>query len=196
MIDAIYRFDYAILDYIAEHWRCGFFDAVMPVITHFAKAGIGWIIVALILLCFKQTRKTGLMCAVALTTGLILCNFGLKPLVARIRPYENLARHASMLEALLVPPEKDFSFPSGHTIASFEVATVLMLRDRKRFGWAALALAVLIAFSRIYLYIHYPTDVFAAVILGIAIGFFSVWVVNAVDKRIRARRALTFPGAE
>ncbi|MBQ7171395.1 MAG: phosphatase PAP2 family protein [Clostridia bacterium] len=188
MTDAIYRFDYAILDYIAEHWRCGFLDAVMPVISEFAHSGIGWIAVALLLICFKKTRKTGLMCAAALTTGLILCNFGLKPLVARIRPYENTAIHEAI--ALIVPPEKDFSFPSGHTIASFEVAAVLMIRDRKRFGWASLVLAVLIAFSRLYLYVHYPTDVIAAVILGIAIGFFAVWVVNALDQKIRAKRGL------
>ena len=76
----------------------------------------------------------------------------------------------------------DYSFPSGHTLASFEAATVLMIRD-KRIGVPALILAVIIAFSRLYLYVHYPTDVLAGMILGVSIGIFACKAVDLLYKR-------------
>ena len=178
LINNIYSWDHAILEWIASHLRCAFLDTVMPIITFLGNAGWFWIVCSVLLLCFRQTRKTGLTVAVALLCGLLICNLGLKPLIHRIRPYD-----LWNIEITLIKRPTDFSFPSGHTAASFEAAVVLMLRDRKRFGWAALVLAVLIAFSRLYLYVHYPSDVFASILLGTLIAFFSEWLVTRFSKK-------------
>ena len=89
---------------------------------------------------------------------------------------------------LLIAAEKEFSFPSGHTIASFEAATALCIYHKK-LGIPALILASLIAFSRLYLYVHYPTDVFASVLLGVGIAFLSAKLVDE-GHRICRRRGL------
>lgn len=167
-----------ILDFIQEHIRCGFLDWFFPTITKLGDSGIFWILLAVIFLFFKKTRKTGLMMGVALLCGLIVGNITLKPLIHRIRPYD-----LNPDAVLLIDRLSDFSFPSGHTLSSFEGATVLMIRD-KRFGVPAMVLAVCIALSRLYLYVHYPTDVLAGAILGIGFGFLAVAVVNAVQKKI------------
>ena len=163
-------FDLPILDWIQAHLQCGFLDAVMPVITLFGEHGLFWIICAVILILTKKYRKAGLSMGVALLMGLIVCNLTLKPLIMRIRPYDYQLQNFGVTINLLIDGLHDFSFPSGHTIASFEACTVLMLND-KRLGIPATILAVLVAFSRLYLYVHYPTDVLAAVVLGIAFGF-------------------------
>ncbi len=121
-------------------------------------------IVAAVLFIIPKTRKTGLGMAIAMVIGLLVCNVTLKPLVARIRPYDLQAELGITIQ-LLGERMHDFSFPPGHTIASFEAA-VVMLKNSKKLGIPAMILAVLISFSRLYLYVHYPTDVFVSIILG------------------------------
>ena len=171
------EFELKILDFIREHLACPFLDAVMPVITSLANGGIIWILTAVLLLIFKKTRKTGFSVALALLCGLIIGNLLLKNLVGRIRPYD-LNEGVEVLIARL----SDYSFPSGHTLASFEAATVLMIRE-KRIGIPTLILAAIIAFSRLYLYVHYPTDVLAGIILGVFIGIFACKAVDLLYKR-------------
>ncbi len=171
MFDALNSFEIPILDAIGNI-KCGFFDAFFPVITRFADKGIGWIAIAVILLLFKRTRKTGFMVGAALLIGLIFGNGILKPLFDRERPYE-----FANITLTLIAPLHDGSFPSGHTLASFEAATVLMLRDR-RMGIPALVLAFVIAFSRLYLYVHYPSDVLAGILLGVLFGVLGVSIVK------------------
>ncbi len=170
-------FELKILDFIQEHLRCDFLDKVLPVITKLGDAGIFWIIVAIVLLFFKKSRKTGIMVGVALLCGLVIGNLTLKPLVARIRPYDM----PGVEMELLIERLSDKSFPSGHTLASFEAATVLLIND-KRFGIPAIVLASIIAFSRLYLYVHYPTDVLGGIVLGVLIAFASYSIVNKVQK--------------
>lgn len=176
------EFEIKILDFIRERFACPFLDTVMPVITSLANGGIIWIIAAVLLLIFKKTRKTGVSVAFALITGLIIGNLLLKNLVGRIRPYD----FNEGIE-ILVARLSDFSFPSGHTLASFEAATVLLIRD-KRLGVPALVLAVIIAFSRLYLYVHYPTDVLAGIILGVFIGIFACKAADKLERRLSARK--------
>ncbi|MBO5954254.1 MAG: phosphatase PAP2 family protein [Oscillospiraceae bacterium] len=171
------RFDLPILEWIAEHLHCAFLDTLMPLITLLGDAGIFWILCAAALLFFPKYRKIGLGMGAALIIGLLLCNVTLKPLVARIRPYDYQLLHFGKTVELLVATPHDFSFPSGHTIASFEAATVLLINNRK-LGIPAMILAVLIAFSRLYLYVHYPTDVLASVALGIGIAFLGNFLVS------------------
>lgn len=172
-------FDLPILDWIQAHLQCGFLDTVMPIITLFGEGGVFWIACAVILLCIPKTRKIGLGMGIALLLGLLVCNVTLKPLVRRPRPYD-LQEEMGVVINLLVSKQYDFSFPSGHTIASFEAATVLLIND-KRLGIPAMILAVLVSFSRLYLYLHYPTDVLFSVFAGILFAF----IGNALAQKVK-----------
>ena len=171
------RFDLPILEWIAEYLQCAFLDAVMPVITLLGDAGIFWIAIAVVLLLIPKYRKIGMGMGAALIMGLLVCNVTMKPLFARIRPYDYQLLHFGKEIKLLIEAQHDFSFPSGHTLASFEAATVLAIHSKKA-GIPALILASLIAFSRLYLYVHYPTDVLFSVAMGIGFGFLGAFLVK------------------
>lgn len=171
------NFELGILDFIQQYWGSAFLDFLMPIITALGDGGIFWIALAVILLFFKKTRKTGFTIGAALLIGFIVGNLFLKNVVGRIRPYD-----LNPNITLLVDKLHDYSFPSGHTLASFEAATAIYLRNKK-FGIAALILAFLIAFSRLYLYVHYPTDVLASIILGTAIAFLSYFIINKLYEK-------------
>ena len=175
-------FDLPILDWIQAHMQCTFLDKAMPIVTLFGDGGVFWILVAVALLFFAKYRKTGFSMGMALVLGLVVCNITLKPLVARIRPYDFQLQEFGREISLLISAQHDFSFPSGHTIASFEACTVLLLHD-KRMGIPATVLAILIAFSRLYLYVHYPTDVLVSLVLGIAFGLLGSFLVNLIYKK-------------
>ena len=170
-------FDLPILDWIAANLKCGLLDFLMPLITVLGDAGIFWILCSVVLILIPKYRKTGLSMGISLLIGLLVCNVTLKPLVGRIRPYDYQLQHFQKEIILLVEGLHDYSFPSGHTIASFEAATALLIGNKK-LGIPAMVLAVLIAFSRLYLYVHYPTDVLASVILGIGIAFLCTFLVK------------------
>ena len=176
-------FDLPILDWIQENLQSGFMDKFMPFITVFGDAGIFWMICAAVLFLFPKTRKTGLGMAIAMMIGLLVCNVTLKPLVARIRPYD-LQAELGVTIRLLCDAQHDFSFPSGHTIASFEAA-VVMLKNSKKMGIPAMILAILISFSRLYLYVHYPTDVFASVILGTLFALIGDAIAAKIAPKLR-----------
>ena len=179
---AAVSFDLPILDWIQETMQCAFLDKTMPIVTLFGDGGVFWIGIAVLLLFFPKYRKTGFSMGMALVLGLVVCNITLKPLVARIRPYDFQLQEFGREITLLISAQHDFSFPSGHTIASFEACTVLLLHD-KRMGIPATVLAILIAFSRLYLYVHYPTDVLVSLVLGIAFGLLGSFLVNLIYKK-------------
>ena len=163
-------FDLPILDWIAANLTSPALDWLMPRITALGNAGIFWILVAVVLLLLPKHRRAGAAMGAALLAGLLICNVLLKPLCARIRPFDFQLLYFGKTIPLLISAPGDFSFPSGHTIASFEAATVLLLY-RCKWGIPAIALAAVIAFSRLYLYVHYPSDVLFAMAAGIGIGF-------------------------
>lgn len=168
------NFDLPILEWIANNLRNPFLNFVMPIITMLGDAGIFWIACAVLFLVFPKTRKMGLTMGVSLLIGLLLCNVTLKPLIDRVRPYDYSKEY---MQYLMTSIHHDGSFPSGHTIASFEAATAICIYNKK-LGTVALVLAVLIAFSRLYLFVHYPTDVLASVVLGTGIAFLGKFLVN------------------
>ena len=175
-------FDLPILDWIQAHMQCTFLDKAMPIVTLFGDGGVFWILVAVALLFFAKYRKTGFSMGMALILGLLVCNIFLKPQVARIRPYNFQLQEYGREITLLVKGLNDYSFPSGHTIASFEACTVLMLHD-KRLGIPATVLAILIAFSRLYLYVHWPTDVLGGILVGAAAGWAGARLADALRRR-------------
>jgi len=183
MFELIAPYEIEFLDFIANNIVNPFLTPIFKLITHLGDAGIFWILLAAALLFFPKTRKTGATVAAALIFCLILGNLTLKPLIARIRPYD-------LVEGvkLLVPAESDYSFPSGHTLSSFAAAVALLL-CHKKWGVAALVLASLIAISRLYFYLHYPSDVIAGVILGILLGFLARSFVNLAQKKLEALSA-------
>ena len=179
-------FDLPILDWIQANLKSDLLDTVMPIITLFGDGGVFWIAIAVLLLCIPKTRKIGLGMGFALLMGLVVCNIPLKPLVGRIRPYD-LQEQLGVTIPLLTDRMHDYSFPSGHTIASFE-ASVVLLKNNKWMGIPAVILAVLIAFSRLYLYVHYPTDVIFSVFAGILFAFLGDALANKVVTRLPAKR--------
>lgn len=181
------NFDLPILDWIAANLWCPVLDVLMPIITLLGDAGIFWIACAVVMIFIPKYRKMGLSMGVALMIGLLLCNMTLKPLVARIRPYDYQLKEFGKVIELLVATPHDYSFPSGHTIASFEAAVAILIHNKK-LGVPAMILAVLIAFSRMYLYVHYPTDVLASVVLGTAIAFLGTWLVHKAWAAWEARK--------
>ena len=171
-------FELKILDFIQENFQCRILDVFFSTVTKLADSGIFWILLAVIFLFFKKTRKTGLMMGVALLCGLVVGNLTLKPLIGRIRPYD-----LNPDVTLLIGKLHDFSFPSGHTLSSFEGATVLMIRD-KRFGIPAMVLAAIIALSRLYLYVHYPTDILGGIIVGVICALLGYFVVDKIWEKV------------
>lgn len=158
-------------------------DKILAFITSLGNAGIIWIVLAVVLLILPKTRKTGIIVAAALLADLVLCNLILKNLVARVRPYD-----VNTAIAILIKKPLDFSFPSGHTAASFAAMTALFLAKMKKAWIAALVLAVLIAFSRLYFYVHYPTDVLGGAVVGILSGIIGYAIVEKIDKRRRTAK--------
>ena len=179
-------FDLPILDWIQANLTNPVLDFLMPIITLLGDAGIFWIICASILVLTKKYRRIGFGMAIALMMGLVVCNMILKPGVARIRPYDFQMQEFSREITLLIEKQHDFSFPSGHTIASFEACTVLMLGNKK-LGIPATLLAILISFSRLYLYVHYPTDVIASVILGTIFGIIGYLISHNISFSMKGK---------
>lgn len=156
--------DFLILDFIKEYLKNPVFDFLMPKITALGNSGFIWIVAAIVLLAVPKYRKGGVALSVGLIAGLLIGNITLKPLVARTRPFD-------LVEGieLLISAPTDFSFPSGHTLSSFIAAAILTMID-KRFGYIAIPLAILIAFSRMYLYVHYPSDILGGILLAAMIS--------------------------
>ena len=152
-------------------------DWIVPKITMLANGGWFWIVATLLLLLLPLYRKIGVHAAVSLIMAVIICNVILKPWIMRCRP--------CWLEPevqLLVKIPHDYSFPSGHSNASFAVATAIFMRNKK-LGIPAIVLAALIAISRLYIFVHWPTDVIVGSLVGICCGIISYFIVNNVYKR-------------
>ena len=154
----------------------------MPIITLFGDGGIFWIALSVIFIAIPKTRKMGITMGLSLAVGFLIGNLFLKNVVGRIRPYDLNPNFALLVDRL-----HDYSFPSGHTLASFEAATAIFLY-KKRLGIAALLLASLIAFSRLYLYVHYPTDVLASIILGVGIAILCFRIINKLYEKRLAKK--------
>ena len=166
-----------ILDMI-QNLRTPIGDVVVPLITRLGDAGIIWIILTVLLLIIPKTRKTGVIMMAALLVDVLLCNVLIKNLVARTRPFD-----VNTAVQLLIEKPQDYSFPSGHTAAPFASVMALYLAGEKKMWKAALVFAVLIALSRLYLYVHYPTDIIGGVIFGSLSGYLGYKIVEQIRKK-------------
>ncbi len=171
-------FEFVILNFIQQHLRSELMDKIMVTITHLGDAGIMWIILTVVLLLIPKTRKVGFVLVLALVFDLILCNFIIKPFVARTRPYD-----INTAIELLIGRQVDYSFPSGHTAAGITCTTVLYLTRQKWLWKLTLLLSLLIGFSRMYLYVHFPTDIIGGIIIGVVCGTFGYITARQIAKR-------------
>lgn len=164
MLSQLNQWELGILDWIRSTLQTPFLDVLVPAFTMLGNGGWIWIVISILLMCFPKHRRAGITLAVGLICQLVVCNLFLKNLIARDRP----CWLAEGVELLIENPT-DFSFPSGHTMVSFIAATILAMYNRK-WGYVAFPVAALMGFTRLYLYVHFPTDVFAGAVLGILAG--------------------------
>lgn len=161
VIDKIYEIDHSILLFIQEHCRFELLTPVMQVSSILVNAGLLWIVLCILLICFKKTRVVGLVALSSLAFCFLITNVFLKNLVARARPFDTY----SDLIPLIKKPT-DFSFPSGHTTASFATVGVLVRFLNKPLIAVTVIYAFLVAYSRLYLGVHYPSDVLCGMLIG------------------------------
>lgn len=178
-LQSVQNLDGEILLQIQQHLRTDMLTPFMKIVTFLGNGGWFWILCAVVLLAIPKTRKTGYAAVLSLIFGVIVTNLLLKNIVARPRPFAEI-------EALipLIAKPTDFSFPSGHTTASFAVALVMLRMLPKKIGIPAVVLAALVAFSRLYLGVHYPTDVLAGFMVALVGSSLAVWVIRTkLDNR-------------
>lgn len=177
-MDYLLQLDGNILLFIQEYLRYEWMHPFWRFITSLGDTGWFWIAVSVVLLFPVKTRKVGIAALTALLLGALITNVGLKNMVQRIRPYETVQG----LIPLIAKPG-DFSFPSGHACASFAAAFAYYKLLPKAWGVGSLILATLIAISRLYVGVHYPSDILVGVLVGIFAGWTAVYLVDRIDKR-------------
>lgn len=173
----LWKFDFEILFFIQNHLRNDILDVIVPFYTNLGDDGIIWIVIGLVLLIPKKTRKCGIMVLAALLVMLVVNNMIIKNLVARPRP---CATYPEMVDLVHVP--SSYSFPSGHTVSAIAVAVTILLHHKK-LGIVALVMAVLMGLTRLYVFVHFPTDVYGGMIVGSAIAL----GVDFAQKKLIAR---------
>lgn len=166
MIEHLANFDLWSAEYFLNHFGTPLWDKIMIFITSLGDGGVIWIACGIILLIFKKTRTCGAALLFSLAISFLLSQLVIKELVNRPRPF-------SVIEGaeLLVAVPRGSSFPSSHTVTAFASAISIFCFN-KLFGVLALVLATIIGFSRIYLGVHFVSDVVLGAILGLTLGFF------------------------
>ncbi len=165
--NAWHTFDFAVLEAI-HRFALATNGALTPLIrwiTSLGHGGLGLILLGLLLLLFRKTRKTGVTVLFALLIGAIITNLTLKPLIARARPYASgVLREWWLL--INGRAESDLSFPSGHSTTAAATAVAIFLANKKGRVWPVLLFPLVMGFTRLYLVVHYPTDVLAGLLCG------------------------------
>lgn len=179
MVEWISNFDWSVLHWIQNTLTNPILDHIMPGISWLGNNGMIWILTGILLLFTKKYRSCGLVLLIGLALGGIVGNLFLKNMIERQRP---CWLDPSVM--LLIPNPSDYSFPSGHTLSSVIAATILTLYNKK-IGYIAIPLAVLIACSRLYLYVHFPSDILGGIILGITIGSLTFFTARMLERKRR-----------
>lgn len=148
------------------------FDKIMVFITSLGNSGLLWIGLAIIMMFFKKYRKCAISIGIALVFKELLGNVILKELIMRERPC-----WIDPTVELLIKSPSSFSFPSGHTFDAFAASFSIYLNHKKE-GVAAIVVAALIAFSRMYVFVHFPTDILGGMVLGIGVAVLTYFIVH------------------
>ena len=176
------QLELAVLDWIQEYTRCPILDRIVPVFTRLNDHGELWIVLAVLLMLFRRHRQAGLAVGAGLLLDLAACNLILKPLIGRVRPFL-----VNTAVELLIEAPSSAAFPSGHTASSFAAVGALWACESPLWKPACVA-AVLMALSRLYLYVHWPTDVLGGVVLGWLCGWLGAKLVIYAAETFRRNR--------
>ena len=166
-------FDAAVAVYVHRLYELApqFFTPFFEFISFLGKGGIFLIILSILLILFKKTRRYGTAMLLALAIGALFTNCFLKIVIARPRPYTDTSSiFYSLWQTVNMHVESDKSFPSGHTCAAFAAMTAVFFVGNKKYSWTAFIFAILMGVSRVYLVVHYFTDVLGGMVVGIIAG--------------------------
>lgn len=183
MLEFLSRAEGPMLLWIQEHVRCAGLDGLVESFTSLGNGGLIWIVLSFGMLCFKRTRKAGIMGLLALALSGLITNLTVKPLVGRVRPWLVVEG----LEALVRPGDAH-SFPSGHTSAAFAAACAWRYGLPRGWSRAALWGAALMGLSRLYVGVHFPTDVLGGVLIGVLCGWLARQIYDRACRRTLRRR--------
>lgn len=180
-------FDYSIFTFFGEKVHDVINLGIVEFFTFFGGSDFvtPMTVIAAILILFKKTRKPAMAVFFAVIVGTLLTNLILKDLFARPRPFNYYADdpvYMAWYQAAGSHFEKSFSFPSGHTTAAFEMGIALFLALNKKYSWICPVFATFVGLSRIYLMVHYPTDVIGGVIVGTIAGVAGYFIMKAIMK--------------
>ncbi|MDO4301310.1 MAG: phosphatase PAP2 family protein [Clostridia bacterium] len=157
------------LKYVISNFHSDTMTLIMKLITNLGNYGFIWILIDLLLLIRRKTRKTGIIMAVSLISVFVIVNVIIKPLIGRERPFEV---SSEILNNILIALPADGSFPSGHTAAAFASAAAVFCCNRK-YGGILLTAACIMGISRVYFAVHFPTDVIGGLCIGVIVGVLS-----------------------
>ena len=174
------QIDMNILLWIQEHLRIDALTPFWKVITFLGNGGWFWLVAAGVLLIPKKTRRTGIMALLSIAIGFLITNVLLKNIVARPRPFD---AYTEIIPLITRPT--DFSFPSGHTCASFACALAFFRMLPKKYGVPAVILAGMVAFSRLYLGVHYPGDVLGGFLVAVFASTLAYHLVQIYSKKAK-----------
>lgn len=173
----MYSLDEQILLFIQENIRNPILSRIFIPLTVLGNSGIFLIAIGIVLLAIKKTRRLGVFFLTALLLNFIINDLVIKNIMKRVRPFYAI----SGLEILIKPP-KSFSFPSGHTSSFFACSTVLF-KSSKKYGGLLLIISLMMGFSRMYVGVHYPSDVFVGMVVGIISGIMTICFYRYFDKK-------------
>lgn len=176
-MEFLMQLDGEVLLWIQQYLRRDFLNPVITFITSLGNAGWFWILLSALMMFSKKYRKIGLTGLIALVIGFLITNLWLKNMVMRIRPYE-------VVDGLTLIGRRahDFSFPSGHSTASMAASSVFPALMPRKYGIPAFLLGIFICFTRLYIGIHYPTDVLAGMLIGFAAAFAAIWIMRKYNR--------------
>lgn len=174
-----------VLFWIHDVLSCGFMDALMAFVSNLCTGNLIWFLLVAILTYRKDTRYIGITLALALVISIVLCNGILKPCIDRTRPYVEYGIQ------IIVHDADGHSFPSGHTTGVTVVTTTLLIHLRK-WGYVMIPFAATVMLSRMYLFMHYPTDIIGGIVVGTA----SVILAYVIMTHMCRRRGIPYHGIQ
>lgn len=195
-LDATFpKLDYAVFTFVTK-LHSEVMNVIVSTLTHLGDSEVAIpLLVACVIMCFfKKTRRVGITVAFAIVLGTLFTNVILKNVCGRVRPYVNLADNPEFMgwyQFAGAHVESDNSFPSGHTTCAFEMGVALFLSmKKKKIAWIFPTLAAVVGFTRLYLCVHYFTDVVAGVIVGTFAAFLAYFIMKAITDAIENKPAL------